>query len=210
MTRPGVMWFRRDLRLRDHPALLAAATRGPVVPLFVLDPNLLSVAGAPRAAYLFRTLGALDEAIKGCGGQLIVRSGLPEEVLPAVVRECHADEVHVSADYGPYGRRRDLDVEAALDSIPLRRTGSPYAVGPGKVTSTSGEPFRVYSAFYRAWRRHGWPAPAPSDPRLRRLAEPAHRAGPDRAGASDGHGASTRRGTSGPRSLGSLSERWAQ
>ncbi len=163
MTRPSVMWFRRDLRLADHPALFAAASRGPVVPLFVLDPHLLSVAGPPRVAYLFRTLAALDEAIRGCGGHLIVRSGVPEEVVPAVVEECGAEEVHVTADYGPYGRTRDARVDAALDPVPLRRTGSPYAVSPGKVTTASGQPFRVYSAFYRAWRQRGWPAPR-SDP----------------------------------------------
>ena len=54
--RPVVLWFRRDLRLEDHPALVAAARQGPVVALFVLDDALLLTAGRPRLAYFLRTL----------------------------------------------------------------------------------------------------------------------------------------------------------
>jgi deoxyribodipyrimidine photo-lyase len=70
--------------------------------------------------------------------------------------------VHVSADFGPYGARRDHAVEQALGEVPFVRTGSPYAVSPGRVTKTDGTPFRVYTPFYRAWHAHGWPAPLPA------------------------------------------------
>ena len=52
---PSVLWFRRDLRLRDHPALDAAAQAGPVCALFVLDDVLLKVDEGPRTAYLYRS-----------------------------------------------------------------------------------------------------------------------------------------------------------
>jgi deoxyribodipyrimidine photo-lyase len=163
---PAVMWFRRDLRLDDHPALLAASgsdgVRGPgerpVVPLFVVDPALWRPSGDPRRAWLVRSLRALDERI---GGGLVVREGDPADVVPAVARECGAQQVHVTADTGPYGRRRDAAVEDALgDGARLVRTGTPYAVGPGSVVNGSGEPYKVFTPFYRAWQRHGWPAPA--------------------------------------------------
>jgi deoxyribodipyrimidine photo-lyase len=71
--------------------------------------------------------------------------------------------VHVAADFGPYGRERDERVAGALPArVPLVRTGSPYAVAPGRVRKDDGTPFRVYTPFYRAWRRHGWRAPADS------------------------------------------------
>ena len=89
-----------------------------------------------------------------------MRSGNPAEVVPALVRELGADSVHVSADAGPYGRRRDATVETALGDVPLIGTGSPYAVTPGGVTKSDGTPFRVFSPFARAWREHGWRAPA--------------------------------------------------
>lgn len=162
--RPVVLWLRRDLRLGDHPALVAAAAQGPVLPLFVMDPALLGPAGAPRVAFLARTLRSLDEDLGRHGGRLTVRSGRPEEVVPAVAEELGAVAVHLSKDFGPYGAERDRRVAAALGEVPLVPTGSPYAVSPGKVRTAAGEPYRVYSSFVRAWRSHGWPPPAPSDP----------------------------------------------
>ena len=161
----AVLWLRRDLRLGDHPALLAAADEGgPVVALFVLDEALRKPSGAPRVAFLYRTLRALDGKLRASGGGLVVRRGKPEDVVPAVAREAGASSVHVSADFAPYGAARDGRVEAALGDTPLVRTGSPYAVAPGRVTKGDGSPFTVYSAFYRAWADHGWRAPAASRP----------------------------------------------
>src|SRR3954452_18652458 len=68
----SVLWLRRDLRLRDHPALHAAAKDAPVVVLFVLDPALIKPAGAPRMAFLYRTLRALDAGLREHGGRLVV------------------------------------------------------------------------------------------------------------------------------------------
>ncbi|MFC5380898.1 cryptochrome/photolyase family protein [Aquipuribacter nitratireducens] len=166
------MWFRRDLRLADHPALLAAtgsdgadghgAGDRAVVPLFVVDPALWGPSGDPRRAWLLRSLRALDGRL---GGGLVVREGDPADVVPAVARDAAAAEVHVTADTGPYGRRRDAAVERALvgleDPVRLVRTGTAYAVGPGSVVNGSGDPYKVFTPFYRAWQRHGWPAPAP-------------------------------------------------
>ncbi|CCG01163.1 deoxyribodipyrimidine photo-lyase [Blastococcus saxobsidens] len=158
----ALLWFRRDLRLRDHPALLtardAAGPDGDVLPVFVFDDRLWGPSGAPRRRFLLDCLAALDDDL---GGALVLRSGDPTRLLPALVHEAGATSVHVSADAGPYGRRRDEAVERALGDVPFVRTGSPYAVTPGRVTKRDGSPFRVWSPFARAWREHGWRAPAP-------------------------------------------------
>jgi deoxyribodipyrimidine photo-lyase len=157
----SLLWFRRDLRIGDHPALLAArddaGSGGSVVPVFVLDPRLWEPAGPPRRRFLLDCLAALDEDL---GGALVLRSGDPARVIPALAREVEADSVHITADTGPYGRRRDESVERALGDVPLVRTGSPYAVTPGRVTKDDGTPFRVFSPFARAWRAHGRRGPA--------------------------------------------------
>jgi deoxyribodipyrimidine photo-lyase len=158
----SLLWFRRDLRLGDHPALLAAidaaGADGSVLPVFVVDPRLFEPAGAPRRQFLRDCLTSLQESIDGA---LVIRTGDPVEVLPALAAEVGATSVHVSADAGPYGRRRDDAVERALGSTELVRTGSPYAVTPGRVTKKDGGAFSVFSPFARAWRAHGWRAPAP-------------------------------------------------
>ena len=158
----SVLWFRRDLRLRDHPAMHEAAKDGPVVALFVLDQALLRPSGAPRVAFLYRALRALDAELREHGGRLVLRRGDPVKALPRIARECEASAVHVSADFGPYGSRRDVAVDDALGDVPLIRTGSPYAVSPGRVIKDDGTPFKVFTPFYRAWVAHGWRAPAPS------------------------------------------------
>jgi deoxyribodipyrimidine photo-lyase len=159
---PHLLWFRRDLRLDDHPALLAAAEAGaPVIPVFVVDPRLWDPAGAPRRAWLVRSLAALSAA---CGDRLVIRTGDPVQILPALAQQLRAEAVFASADCGPYGRARDAAVAEALqrDGARLVRIGTPYAVGPGLIRNASGAPYQVFTPFRRSWLDHGWPAPASS------------------------------------------------
>ncbi|ABS05017.1 cryptochrome/photolyase family protein [Kineococcus radiotolerans] len=157
----SVLWFRRDLRLSDHPALLAAAADGDVLPLFVIDPALWGPSGDVRRTYLLRSLRSLDAAL---GGALVVERGDPAVVVDRVAARIGASRVHVTADAGPLGRRRDDAVGRALAAggRELVRTGTPYAIGPGTLRTGSGSPFQVFTPFSRAWRAHGWPAPADS------------------------------------------------
>ncbi|MBM7458746.1 cryptochrome/photolyase family protein [Rhodococcus coprophilus] len=158
MSRPAIVWFRRDLRLRDLPALLSAAATAPRgVALFVLDDALLRPAGPRRRSYLMRCLHALDDDLSG---RLVVVRGDPADAVPAVAREFDASEVHVSEDFGPYGRQRDARVAEALGDVPLVASGSPYAVSPGRIVKADGTPYKVFSAYRRAWFDHGTRPPA--------------------------------------------------
>src|SRR4051794_27697408 len=105
----AVMWFRRDLRLADNPALLdaVAAGDGSVLGLFVLDPALWDKAGAPRRDHVLASLRSLSESMDG---NLVVRRGDPAEVVPELAAEIGAASVHLAADFGPYGGRRDAAV----------------------------------------------------------------------------------------------------
>ncbi|WP_010541375.1 cryptochrome/photolyase family protein [Dietzia alimentaria] len=154
----SILWFRRDLRLADNPALLAALdSADEVLPVFVRDPGLLARSGV-RAGRLEASLAALSEST---GGRLVIRSGDPETVIADLAAESGAYEVHISREPSPYGRRRDARVRSALsdDNRALVETGSPYAVGPGRVLNRTGEPYKVFTPFSRAWHDHGWPAP---------------------------------------------------
>jgi deoxyribodipyrimidine photo-lyase len=173
---PTIMWFRRDLRLGDNPALCAAlaeAEGGDTWPVFVLDPALLGPAGPARKAFLTGCLDALDEQLDG---RLTVVSGHPTDAIPRLAKKVNAEAVAVAADFGPYGRKRDRAVEEALQAGGRRlvRCGTPYAVEPGTVRSKGGEPYKVYSPFYRAWRDQGWPGPIGA-PSLGSLAGPIGR-----------------------------------
>jgi deoxyribodipyrimidine photo-lyase len=163
MEAPVVLWFRRDLRLADHAALLAAARRSKhVLALYVLDDRLLRPAGSPRVAFLLNSLRELDNSLSG---RLLIRHGDPVREVVAAAKEIRAAAVHVSADAGPYGRQRDEAVAEALAAHGIQwvATGSPYAVTPGRVTKPDGSPYRVFTPFFRAWSRHGWRRPAETD-----------------------------------------------
>ena len=149
---PSVLWLRRDLRVRDNPALLAALADGPVTALFVVDPVIWSGAGPARRAWVAANVLALAERIP-----LTIRYGDPVDVVPATATGAGAAAVHIAAETTPYGRRRDAAVGELVDLV---ATGSPYAVGPGLITNGTGDPYQVFSAFARAWRERGWPEPA--------------------------------------------------
>ena len=151
------MWFRRDLRINDHPALLAAIESAEqVLPLFILDKKQIDEAGEKLLAYMGQSLRALDESL---GNRLHIIEGDQVEVLKELIAQYGVEEVHISAEYERFGAERDARVEAA--GIKLVRTGSPYAVTPGRVLKPSdATPYKVYTPFYRGWRTHGYRAPA--------------------------------------------------
>ena len=156
---PTLLWFRRDLRLRDHPALIAAAENAEVLACFVLDPRLEASSGARRLQFLGDSLRRLQDDLDG---RLLVTRGQPEEQIPRVAEEIEASSVHISEDFAPFGKRRDERVRAALGSVKLVATGSPYLVSPGRVTKNDGSPYHVFTPFLRRWRDPGWRAPAKS------------------------------------------------
>ncbi|MFB9312678.1 cryptochrome/photolyase family protein [Nocardioides plantarum] len=167
----SVMWFRRDLRSADNPALLAALADGPTLPLFVLDPALWDPAGPSRRAYLVASLRALRRDVP-----VSVLQGDPVRRVVEAAQEVGATSVHIAADFGPHGRERDAAVEQALRDagVELVRTSSPYAVAPDRVKNGSAQPYKVFTPFSKAWGEHGWRAPAgalPSDARWRHLKE---------------------------------------
>ncbi|WP_040156346.1 cryptochrome/photolyase family protein [Mobilicoccus massiliensis] len=158
----SILWFRRDLRLLDHPALLSASEDGAVVPLVVLEPGSLDAATPHVAGYL-RCVAALAESIASRGGRLVVRTGDPADVVPRLAREVGAGRVHVTAESEPDRRRRDQQVREVLDGLGVAfvATGTPYAIGPGVITKSDGDPYKVFTPFATAWRDHGAPGPAP-------------------------------------------------
>ncbi|GDX26043.1 deoxyribodipyrimidine photo-lyase [Actinomycetes bacterium] len=165
MTR-AIMWFRRDLRLTDNSAVLAAlAEHSDVIPVFVVDPHLMKNAGAPRVAYMCDALTALNASM---GGALVFRHGDPVDVIVELAKELDVADVFIARDFAPYGRRRDIEIAERLVSQGrrLRGVGSPYAVAPGRVMKDDGTSYSVFTPFSKRWLALGWDGPqaAPHDP----------------------------------------------
>lgn len=175
--RRNIIWFRRDLRIGDHPALMAAIeSSDEIVPVFILDKSQIAEAGEKLLAYMGQSLRALDDSLSN---KLHIIEGDQVEILRELIDLYKVNEVHISDEYERYGAERDSRVEAA--GIKLIRTGSPYAVKPGRVLKPSdATPYRVYTPFYRAWLVHGWRAPAKTPGKISAPTPPdKYRAFPD-------------------------------
>ena len=149
-----VFWFRRDLRLADHPALGAAieaasSSGGRVLPLFVLDDRLTATSGVNRIAMRNACLSALVAD----GVPLVLRSGDVATTIAGIATDIAAHSVFCTADFAPYGRERDDAVAARLAASGRRLVmlDSPYAVAPGTVRKKDDTPYKVFTPFSRGW-----------------------------------------------------------
>ncbi len=151
----AVVLFNRDLRVRDNPALAAAAAAERTVPLFVLDERLLGsrFAAPNRVAFMREALADLDASLRRAGGQLFLRRGEVVEEALAVAHECGAAELHVSADWSAYARRRERALARACAGAGIEFAAHPgtTVVPPGAVTPAGGDHFKVFTPYHRAW-----------------------------------------------------------
>jgi deoxyribodipyrimidine photo-lyase len=156
----AIVLFNRDLRVHDHPALFAATEAERTVPLFVFDQRLLrSRFAAPnRVAFMLEALRDLDESLRKAGGRLFVRRGDPVREAVAVARECGARAIHVSADWSAYAREREERLARACAEERIEFTAHPgvTVVPPGAATPASGDHFKVFTPYHRAWSGLPW------------------------------------------------------
>ena len=170
MTAPVLLWLRRDLRLFDQPALAAALADGPVVPVYVLDDESPRhrVMGAASRWWLHHSLASLDADLRAAGSRLILRRGAADVVLAAVAAEVGAGRVHAIRHYEPWWRNAEASVARRLALV--RHDGN-YLAPPGAITNGAGQPYQIFTPFWRALAG-GMPPPAPLAP-PRAMAAPA-------------------------------------
>lgn len=157
MASPQLVWFRQDLRTADHPALIAAAERGPVVGLYVLDdetPGKWKMGGAQRW-WLHHSLEALAGELDKLGSALILRRGRSSKVVRDVAKELGAGGVHANRHYEPWWR----EAEREHGDFVILHDGD-VLHDPSAIRSGAGKPFKIYGPYYRALESH-LPPPKP-------------------------------------------------
>ncbi len=166
---PIIHWFRNDLRFLDNPALTEAtkSTRR-VVPLYILEDADLDpwAPGGASRWWLHHSLLALNKSLEARGNSLILRRGQPKEVLQDLVAETGATAVHVTRLTEPRAIKIESEVKTALNSlgIKLRVFDGNLLFPPGSVTTRKGDPFKVFTPFYKTCLREFTlqkPLPAP-------------------------------------------------
>ena len=178
----AVAVFTRDLRVRDHPALRAACREADaVVPLFVLDDDLLSSTahGNPnRLGFLLESLRDLDASLDGRGGALVVRKGTWVTQVMRTTTSVGADAIHVADDYSAYASARLAQLERAADEagIEVHRHPGITVVAPESIVPESGSrsssgagpgdgrdrEMKVFTPYFNRWKALPWRAPVPA------------------------------------------------
>ncbi len=152
MKPPVIVWFRRDLRLADHPALCAAAAHGgPIIPVFILDPQTEAI-GAAAKWRLGLAVQSFSEALEAIGSKLILRRGPAQAVLEQLVQQTGAGAVFWSRAYDPDSKARDTDVKSTLRLAGIEAQSHPGFLlhEPWQVQTGTGGYYRVYTPFWNS------------------------------------------------------------
>lgn len=165
--RAALLWFRRDLRLTDNPALLHALAHAErVVPLFVFAPGEEQrwAAGAASRWWLHHSLVALDGSLRKLGSRLVVQRGPTLTALNRAIRESGATLVCWNKLYEPAALKRDAEVAAALDrdDVAVEQSNGSLLFEPGSILNGQKLPYRVFTPFWRSVEKELSTLPAPS------------------------------------------------
>jgi deoxyribodipyrimidine photo-lyase len=162
----ALYWFRRIIRLDDNCALTkAVADAETVIPVFILDPDILNhpATGKARVHFLFESLADVDASLRQRGGRLIVRRGKPVAELERLIDETGATALYYSRDYEPYSRKRDDAVQAAMQErgVTVETASDHLLVEPWEIFTKAGGVYTVFTPYKRVWFEH--PIPDPVD-----------------------------------------------
>ncbi len=174
LSDPILVWHRRDLRLHDNSALHDAAQRScTVIPVFILDPDILNrLDTAPaRVWFMLQSLAELQDRYASIGARLIIQKGKPLEILSDLVRTTQASTVIWNQDVEPYAIQRDRDVTEGLQAIGIEVITHQDMLlhSPDQIYTQSGDPYSVFTPFWRNWQRRD---PSPPYPTPRSLQTP--------------------------------------
>ncbi len=148
---PIILWYRRDLRLGDHPALTEAVASGrPVIPLFIHD-DVVAGQGAAARFRLGLSVGSLADDLRSVGSQLILRRGKALDVLRDLIAETGAGAVYWTRLYDPIAKARDTEVKSVLkeDGIDAQSFAGHVLFEPWSVQTGGGAFYKVFTPMWK-------------------------------------------------------------
>jgi len=176
MTKLIIFWHRRDLRVTDNLGLNLACQHSPrVIGCFCFDPYILNSDDlAPaRVAYLLGCLAELQQQYRQLGGELLLLQGSPQTVILSLAQKLQAHGVYWNQDVEPYARKRDRQITQLLEAekIKVQEIWDQLLHPPGLILTNTGDPYKVYTPFWRNWSQQGKASPIPTPQTLQKLTE---------------------------------------
>ena len=151
---PTILWFRKDLRLRDNSALKACIEAGlPVIPIFIWSPDEAGdwAPGAASKWWLHQALKSLSEAFKGRGGELVLREGDSLGQLRDIIEKSGAKRVYWNRRYESPQRELDASIKRQLreDGVEVESFNSSLLNEPHTAATGGGNPYKVYTPYWK-------------------------------------------------------------
>ncbi len=152
-----IVWFRQDLRVKDNPALQAAAVAGqPVIPLYIHSPEDEAdwAPGGASRWWLHHALTSLTEELSGLGLKLVLLRGGAENVLSTITDQFPISTVYWNRRYEPDIIARDTRLKKRLreEGLTVETFNSALLYEPHEISNKSGQPFRVFTPFWKHLR----------------------------------------------------------
>ncbi len=148
----AIVWFRRDLRLSDNPALMAAlATHQTVIPVYIHDETCGRTEGGASLWWLHHSLTALDQSLKRKKSRLILRRGPAAECLHDLIKQTGASAVYWNRLYDEPSRERDTAIKTALKkkNITAESFNGSLLKEPWEMKTKTGNEYRVFTPFWK-------------------------------------------------------------
>lgn len=159
MTNLSIWWIRRDIRLQDNQALISAAENfDHLVPLFILEPQLMADAAPKRKAFLLQALSDLDQQLQKLNTRLILHQGPAQSAFKKLAEEYEISRVFAHEDYSPFSRQRD---QAISQILPLQLLPGITYHPPQEILKDDGSPYVVFTPYKNKW--YSEPLPNPAD-----------------------------------------------
>ena len=148
----ALFWFRRDLRLKDNPALLQACRHNRVYLLYI-DASGERRMGAAQRCWLEQSLYALAAEVRHQGGELTILQGDPVELLPRLVQCYGMTHCYWNRRYDAEGMAADGQIQQQLERLGttvVSMKGNLLGPEPREILTGQGTPYQVFTAFYKA------------------------------------------------------------
>lgn len=163
---PAIVWFRKDLRLSDNPALIQGA-KVPIIPVFIWDDNDPYKPGGASKWWLYKSLISLQKSLLDHGLKLVLRRGNPLTILKEIAASHNVSAIYWNRCYEPYEIERDKEIkEFFKETLDCQSFNASLLAEPWMLKTRSGSPYQIFTPYWkalRAWEEFPYPLLLPSN-----------------------------------------------
>lgn len=144
----SIVWFRRDLRISDNPAIVEASNLGKILPIYILDdcaPNPFKIGGASKI-WLHHSLDSLNKSLDG---KLNIYMGKTTEIIELLIDKHGVSNLFCNACYDPWHikQERSLQDICTRKSINYKLFNSSYLWAPNQILKSDRTYYKVFTAY---------------------------------------------------------------